>query len=395
MTENVFRLKNGASMLTARNEALHSVSFSVVFPFCAHKTAGTYHFIEHLFFERAGELRAEEINRKMSECGSEILAYTAKNHMCFSFHCRREVFGEMLGLLCSMLSEKGHGQEEFDKVLPVVENEIFEYGFYDYAREDILRELWYDANYRESVLGTPKTLEALNLSVLRSARDGLFTDAVHIYLVGGFDERDEATVKRAFESFTLSAFQTAEPVEAPPKYRGEMHKKGRGKDLQMMFTYHVREVGEEEIFCAPFLKNAIFYGMDALFNEFMTQSGFPFYSVDADYAVQGKELLFYWLVHVKRREVKNFKRVAEDFERAVLKAPLMGVVRPFMGENLVFLYDNPERLVNHYTDAFEDTFRNVTLQESRSFAAELSDNRLYDVWKTLLGGERKIFLIGK
>ena len=218
MTENSFRLSNGAAVLAAQNEGLHSVSLAVVLPFCAHETAGVYHFVEHLFFERAGELRAEEINRRMSECGSEILAYTAKNHMCFSFHCRREVFAQQLSLLVSMLREKGHAAEDFDKVLPVIENEIFEYDFYDYAREDVLRELWYDARYRESVLGTPKALRSLTLETLQKARDGLFTDAMHIFLAGGFSETELSLVKEAFESFSLSPFSPLPPVSAPPLF---------------------------------------------------------------------------------------------------------------------------------------------------------------------------------
>lgn len=395
MTENSFRLSNGVAVLAAQNEGLHSVSLAVLLPFCAHETAGVYHFVEHLFFERAGELRAEEINRRMSECGSEILAYTAKNHMCFSFHCRREVFARQLSLLVSMLREKGHAAEDFDKVLPVIENEIFEYDFYDYAREDVLRELWYDARYRESVLGTPKALRSLTLETLQKARDGLFTDAMHIFLAGGFSETELLLVKEVFESFSLSPFSPLPPVSAPPRYLKDVEKVGRGRDLQMMFTYHVKDVSEEEIFLSPYLKNAVFYGMDAVFNEFMTAEGFPFYSVDADYAVLGGELIFYWLVHVKKRDVNAFKEVAQVFERSVLKAPLMSVVRPFLGDNLVFLYDNPERLVNRYTDLFEDSFRAVTLEESRRLAMELSDNRLYDVWKTFLLGEKKIFLIGK
>ena len=202
-------------------------------------------------------------------------------------------------------------------------------------------------------------------------------------------------VKEVFESFSLSPFSPLPPVSAPPRYLKDVEKVGRGRDLQMMFTYHVKDVSEEEIFLSPYLKNAVFYGMDAVFNEFMTAEGFPFYSVDADYAVLGGELIFYWLVHVKKRDVNAFKEVAQVFERSVLKAPLMSVVRPFLGDNLVFLYDNPERLVNRYTDLFEDSFRAVTLEESRRLAMELSDNRLYDVWKTFLLGEKKIFLIGK
>ena len=46
MTENSFRLSNGVAVLAAQNEGLHSVSLAVVLPFCAHETAGVYHFVE-------------------------------------------------------------------------------------------------------------------------------------------------------------------------------------------------------------------------------------------------------------------------------------------------------------------------------------------------------------
>lgn len=147
----------------------------------------------------------------------------------------------------------------------------------------------------------PKALRSLTLETLQKARDGLFTDAMHIFLAGGFSETELSLVKEAFESFSLSPFSPLPPVSAPPRYLKDVEKVGRGRDLQMMFTYHVKDVSEEEIFLSPYLKNAVFYGMDAVFNEFMTAEGFPFYSVDADYAVLGGELIFYWLVHVKKR----------------------------------------------------------------------------------------------
>lgn len=49
MTENSFRLSNGAAVLAAQNEGLHSVSLAVVLPFCAHETAGVYHLSSTCF----------------------------------------------------------------------------------------------------------------------------------------------------------------------------------------------------------------------------------------------------------------------------------------------------------------------------------------------------------
>ena len=131
-------LPNGAQLLSFSAPHLNSVAFSVVMPFIPEATPGVYHFVEHMFFERAGKMRARQINARMNAHGSEIMGYTAINYMCFNFSCRKEVFAAQLDLLFAMLSQREYGEEEFEKVLPVVRNEIFEYEFYDTRAGDIL-----------------------------------------------------------------------------------------------------------------------------------------------------------------------------------------------------------------------------------------------------------------
>lgn len=103
-TEKREKLQNGAQMIAFRAPALNTAAFSVVLPFVPEGRAGRYHCAEHLFFERAGQKRAPEINAEMTSRGSEIMGYTAKNYMCFNFACRKEVFSDQLALLFSMLT---------------------------------------------------------------------------------------------------------------------------------------------------------------------------------------------------------------------------------------------------------------------------------------------------
>ena len=77
--EKAGRLQNGAQMVSFRAPHLNTVAFSVVLPFEPEATPGVYHLIEHMFFERAGERRAAEINAEMTSRGSEIMGYTAIN----------------------------------------------------------------------------------------------------------------------------------------------------------------------------------------------------------------------------------------------------------------------------------------------------------------------------
>ena len=66
------KLKNGASLLSFCAPHLHSVAFSVVLPFVPEGTAGVHHLVEHMFFERAGKMRAPEINAAMNANGSSF-----------------------------------------------------------------------------------------------------------------------------------------------------------------------------------------------------------------------------------------------------------------------------------------------------------------------------------
>ena len=192
------KLENGAQMISFAAPALNTAAFSVVLPFVPEGRAGSYHCVEHLFFERAGQKRAPEINAEMTSRGSEIMGYTTRNYMCFNFSCRKEVFADQLALLYSMLTQKEYGEEEEQSVLDVISNEIFEYEFYDNRTADILRESWYDGRFTKSVLGTAEDLDSFTEEEIAEARESLFTDGMAVFAAGCLSESDLETVRGTF-----------------------------------------------------------------------------------------------------------------------------------------------------------------------------------------------------
>lgn len=204
--EKLETLENGAKMLSFSAPMLNTAAFSVVFPFVPEGRAGRYHCAEHLFFERAGEKRAADINAEMTARGSEIMGYTTKNYMCFNFTCRKEVFADQVGLLFSMLTQKEYGKEEEESVLGVIRNEIFEYEFYDNRIADALREEWYDKRFTSSVLGTSEDIENFTEEEVFEARESLFTDGMTLFLAGAFSQADAEAVKRTFGRLPLQKY---------------------------------------------------------------------------------------------------------------------------------------------------------------------------------------------
>lgn len=393
-TEKREKLQNGAQMIAFRAPALNTAAFSVVLPFVPEGRAGRYHCAEHLFFERAGQKRAPEINAEMTSRGSEIMGYTAKNYMCFNFACRKEVFSDQLALLFSMLTQKEYGEEEEQSVLDVIANEIFEYEFYDNRTADILREAWYDKRFTKSVLGTDEDLAAFTEEDIAEARESLFTDGMALFLAGGFSDADAEMVRKTFGALPLGHFSYT-PECAGRGGGKQIEKRGGGKDLQVLVTYHTTGAGDEEKCAAYWLKSALFDGMDAAFLRFFDKNGFRFYSVDGSYSVLGDEIVFSFSTYIKKKEKKRFLALLNEFEEDAAWTPFLRLVKPFLYDNVAFLYDNPERLCTHYTESWADHLRPITLAEEREMAARFTDQRLSELWRAIVRSERKIYFLGK
>ncbi len=392
-TETIEILKNGAELISFSAPSLHTAAFSVVLPFVPQEKAGIYHFAEHMFFERAGGKRAADINGEMSSRGSEIMGYTTKNHMCFNFTCRKEVFADQLGLLYSMLTQKEYGKEEFESVMAVIRNEIYEYEFYDNRAADILREEWYDARFCPSVLGTLDDLAKITSEDLEKTRQSLFNRGMKIFLAGGFSESDKRLAEKLFGMLFLLPYEYSAELKVREKEKS-VCKKGRGKNLQVLVTYHVTGADEELKAAASWLKSALFDGMDAQFLKFFEEHGFHFYSVEGNYSVQGDEIVFSWLTYIKRKEKKKFMPLIDKFERSAEKTAFLKLVKPFLWENMVFLYDNPERLCSHYADTYADLGEAVTLTREREMYSSFTDEKLAEAWRKITRSARKIYLIG-
>ncbi len=392
--EKIQTMKNGARLITFCAPHLNTVSLSVLLPFEPYETPGAEHLIEHLFFERAGERRAEQINAEMTSRGSEIMGFTSSQAMCFSFTCRKEVFVDQLSLLYAMLSQREYGQEEMDKVLPVIRNEIFEYEFYDVRSCEILRELWFDKRYCESVLGNAKELEKLRRSEIDAVRKKLFNEEMCLFLAGSFSELQLRAVEETFGRMPLCRLERS-PAREGKRETKPINRWGRGRELQALVTYHVERASKELKMAAHWLRSGLFDGLDAAFFKFFDENGFQFYSVDGNYTIRGDELVFSYLAHIQRAKRKDFKNLIGRFEDAAAETDFLSLVRPYLYDNLPLLADNPERLCSHYIDTWSDFSAPVTLSEEADFCKNFTNESLAACWRELTSSLRRVFLIGR
>ena len=135
-------------------------------------------------------------------------------------------------------------------------------------------------------------------------------------------------------------------------------------------------------------------GMDAAFLRFFDKNGFHFYSVDGSYSVLGDEIVFSFMTYIKKKERKRFLSLVGTFEEEAAWTPFLRLVKPFLYDNAVFLYDNPERLCAHYVDTWADFSRPVTLAEEKERASRFTDVRLSELWRKIVSSERKVYFLG-
>ena len=86
----------------------------------------------------------------------------------------------------------------------------------------------------------------------------------------------------------------------------------------------------------------------------------------------------FWLLErrIEKRDKKKFVPLIDEFEKFAENTPFLSLVKPFLHDNCVFLYDNPERLCAHYVDTWIDFSRPVTLKEELEFCRSFTDERL-------------------
>ena len=288
--------------------------------------------------------------------------------------------------------EEGH--KEFEKVLPVIRNEIFEYHFYDDRAGDVLRELWFDSRYISPILGEIGYLERLEEDEIDGVREKLFTDGMCLFLAGAFSDRDVRAVEASFGSMRLEPF-SPDPPREEEKVTAPYSRWGRGREWQALVTYHVEKADTELKMAAHWLRSGLFDGLDAAFFRYFGDNGFQFYSVDGSYNVRGDELVFSYLCYIKKRERALFEGLIDGFEKYAEKTDFLRLVRPYLYDNIVLLCDNPERLCSHYVDAWADHSAPVTLREEYEFCGRFDNARLVRNWKKIASSLRRVFYLGK
>lgn len=166
-------LTNGLTVLSEFMPGVRSVAFGAwVRSASLHETRdkmGVSHFLEHMVFKGSERRTARELALALESLGGSLDAYTGREHTAFQARVLDEHLPQAADVIFDLMFRPLLKQSDLDLERGVILEEI---AMVDDTPDDIVFELhgetlWGDHPFGYSILGTPDTVESLQLDDLR------------------------------------------------------------------------------------------------------------------------------------------------------------------------------------------------------------------------------------
>jgi len=278
------------------------------------ETNGLSHFIEHMLFKGTTNRKANEIAEDMDNLGGQLNAFTSKECTCFYVKVLDENIEEAVDILSDMFFNSLFLQEEIDKEISVVVEEI---KMYEDSPEDLVHDKLTEIIFNNSpmafnILGTEENLRTFTTkNVLDYMNEKYSPYNTVISIAGSFDE--ESFINLINEKFNNWQNQHVEHVDKEGEYFRKVV--GINKDLeQLHMCIGNKTIGRHDENYYPLLVlNNIFGGTmsSRIFQEVREKKGlvYSIYSFVSNYSNTGIFSIYAGMSY----------ECAEDALRTVLK----------------------------------------------------------------------------
>ncbi len=291
-----YTLDNGIRILMEKIDYVKSASIGIWVNIGSNneteETNGLSHFIEHMLFKGTKNRKAIEIAEDMDNLGGQLNAFTSKECTCFYVKVLDENIKEAVDILSDMFFNSLFQQEEIDKEISVVIEEI---KMYEDSPEDIVHDKLTEVVFNNSpmaynILGTEENLRTFTTEkVLNYMKEKYSPHNTVIAIAGNFDE--EAFVNLVNEKFRHWQNSHIAHVDKEAEYVRNVV--GINKDLeQLHMCIGNRTMGRHDKNYYPLLVlNNIFGGTmsSRIFQEVREKKGlvYSIYSFVSNYSNTG------------------------------------------------------------------------------------------------------------
>jgi len=194
---------------------------------------GLSHFIEHMLFKGTTNRKANEIAEDMDNLGGQLNAFTSKECTCFYVKVLDENIEEAVDILSDMFFNSLFQQEEIEKEISVVIEEI---KMYEDSPEDVVHDklteiIFNDSPMAYNILGTEENLKTFTTQkVVNYMKEKYSPYNTVISIAGNFNE--EQFIKIINEKFKNWENTNIEHVDKEGEYLRKVV--GINKDLEQL-----------------------------------------------------------------------------------------------------------------------------------------------------------------
>lgn len=200
----VFEKDKNAKTCSAEIRVASGISFETP------ETAGTSHFIEHMFFKGSHKRSALDIAVETDEIGAYLNAYTARENTCFYVRMLSEHTEKALDILFDMVRNPRLDEKDIELEKGVIKEEI---SMYEDSAEDMCADTFYENIWKGSmlgcdILGSADTVDAVTKESLQAHIAKFYVpERTVISICGNYDEKSVLEIcKKYFADLKNTGF---------------------------------------------------------------------------------------------------------------------------------------------------------------------------------------------
>ncbi len=355
------------------------------------ETNGLSHFIEHMLFKGTENRKANEIAEDIDNLGGQLNAFTSKECTCFYVKVLDENIKDAVDILSDMFFNSLFQQEEIDKEISVVIEEI---KMYEDSPEDVVHDKLTELIFKNSpmaynILGTEENLKTFTTKkVVEYMKKNYTPYNTVIAVAGSFDEQE--FVNMINEKFKDWHNDNIKHVDPEAEYKRSVV--GVNKDLeQLHMCIGNKTIGRHHKNYYPLLVlNNLFGGTmsSRIFQEVREKKGlvYSIYSFVSNYSNTGIFSIYAGMSYNQAEDalrtilkemisIKNGNISDEEFNRAKQQIKGNYILGLESTSSRMSSIGRRELLYNEiqYPEEVIESINNVKKEDVLNVAAELFD----------------------
>lgn len=404
-------LDNGVRIVMEKIDYVRSASIGIWVNVGSHneneETNGLSHFIEHMLFKGTKNRKANEIAEEIDSIGGQINAFTSKECTCFYVKVLDENIKESMDILTDMFFNSLFSQEEIEKEISVVIEEI---KMYEDSPEDIVHDKLSEIIFNESpmaynILGTEKNLKTFNRDKVKNYMDENYSPSnTVISIAGNFNE--DKFIELAESKFSSWVNKEVSKIYKKSNYQRKVA--GINKDLEQlhMCIGNITFGRHDKNYHSLLVLNNLFGGTmsSRIFQEVRENKGlvYSIYSFVSNYSETGIFSIYAGMSHEQVEDalrtilmemvsIKNGNISEEEFQRAKQQIKGNYILSLESTSSRMSAIGRRELLYNEilYPDEVIEAINNVKIEDVLDVAEDLFD--IDNLSITFTGNLKKYF----